>query len=225
MGSTTYRDTVITWFDHASIRLRDDITIYIDPFSDAISEATLEADLIICTHSHFDHFDPDLINKLASEGTIVLAHTSCDIGQLTCEARLMDPGDREQAHGIDVHAVEAYNDHRFRNPGEPFHPQGHGMGVILELDGTGFYHAGDTDMIDEMDGLDAEDIDIAFLPIGGTYTMDVEEAVEAAAAVRPHTIIPIHYNMIEGTEADPERFSRLVQNQTERTVQVLQPEP
>lgn len=225
MGSTTYSGTVITWFDHASVRLQDDTIIYIDPFSDAMdTTAALEADIIVCTHSHFDHFDPDTINDLATDGTIVLAHKNCDIGQLNCEARLMEPGDSETVGDTEIHAVQAYNDHRFRNPGEPFHPRGNGMGVIIDMGDTRFYHSGDTDYIDEMDRLDAEHLDIAFLPIGGTYTMDIEEAADAAAAIRAHTIIPIHYNMIDGTEADPQEFKRLTENTTESTVQILQPE-
>lgn len=98
------------------------------------------------------------------------------------------------------------------------------MGVIIDLDGTRFYDAGDTDYIDEMDRLDAEDIDMAFFPIGGTYTMDIEEAAEAAETINPHTILPIHYNMVDGTEADPQRFKQQVENSTDTNVQILQPE-
>ncbi|MDY6770847.1 MAG: MBL fold metallo-hydrolase [Candidatus Nanohaloarchaea archaeon] len=224
MGSTTYQGTIITWLDHASVKLRDGQTVCIDPFSDAMPGTVDDADLIICTHSHFDHFDPETINDLVTEGTVTVAHESCDIGQLNCEARLITPGDKEEVGDTVIRAVQAYNDHRFRNPGEPFHPPGQGMGVIVDFEGTRFYHAGDTDYIDEMDRLDVEEIDVAFLPIGGTYTMDVEEAVEAAKAIQPDVVIPIHYNMIDGTEADPQAFKREIERDTAITVQILQPE-
>jgi len=224
MGSFTVRGIQVTWMDHATVKLMDELVTYIDPFADAIHTATEQADLIVVTHPHPDHFDPDAVNKLAFDDTTVIAKGGCDIGQLDYKAIIMEPGQKQEIYGVDITGVQAYNDHRFRNPGEPFHPQGHGMGIILEIDNTRFYHAGDTDYIGEMDALATENIDVAFLPIGGTYTMDWEEAVEAAKAIQPRIVVPIHYNMIQGTDVDPFEFKRQVEADTNISVRILEPE-
>lgn len=103
--------------------------------------------------------------------------------------------------GVRIEVVPAYN------PGKPYHPRGVGVGYIIELGGLRIYHAGDTDFTPEMKELK---VDIALLPIGGTYTMDEEEAALAAEALAPRVIIPMHYGSVEGTAADPERFKALV---------------
>lgn len=224
MGTTVEGDVRVTWLDHASVLLDGSATVMIDAFSDAVSGDQPQPDLFIATHPHFDHYDPEYINAHAGEDTVVLAHRACDIGKLECEVRMMEPGDVETVGEVTVTAVEAYNDHRFRNPGEPFHQQGQGMGVLVEMDGTRFYHMGDTDHIDEVASLADTPIDLAFVPIGGTYTMDVEEAVEAVAAFTPDEVVPIHYNMIEQTGADVHRFKRTVEAKGDTLVTVLDPE-
>jgi L-ascorbate metabolism protein UlaG (beta-lactamase superfamily) len=103
-------------------------------------------------------------------------------------------------------AVDAYNTKRFRSPGVPFHPKGFGMGILFKVQGVSLYYAGDTDLVEEMTSLRDEDIDLAFLPIGGKYTMNLDEAVEAAGVIQPKCVTPVHYNHLKGTEADPEEF-------------------
>lgn len=224
MGTTVEGDVRVTWLDHASVLLDGSTMVMIDAFEDAIEGEQPVPDLYIVTHSHFDHYDPEYINDHVGEDTVVLAHRACDIGQLECEVRMMEPGDEETVGDVTVTAVEAYNDHRFRNPGEPFHPQGQGMGVLVELDGMRFYHLGDTDDIPELASLADTAIDLAFVPIGGTYTMDVEEAIEAVTAFTPDEVVPIHYNMIDGTGADVHRFKRIVESQGDTLVTILDPE-
>jgi L-ascorbate metabolism protein UlaG (beta-lactamase superfamily) len=221
MASVTVGTVLVNLLGHASVKLQKGKTVYIDPFSEVMERHEEQADLIICTHSHFDHFDIDAIDRLIKDDTIVLAHKSCDISEIKCEARLIEVGDTERAHGILVTGIEAYNDHRFRNPNEPFHPPGQGMGVIVKMDHTQIYHAGDTDYIDEMDALRIEELDAALLPIGGTYTMDVDEAVDAAKTIQPDVAIPIHHNVVEGTEADPAQFKRQLEQQTDIGVHLL----
>ena len=90
------------------------------------------------------------------------------------------------------------------NPAKQFHPRSYnGVGYILEIQGTRIYHAGDTDFIPEMEKFK---VDIALLPIGGTYTMDVEEAVKAIKALNPRLVIPIHYGTIVGNIQDAEKL-------------------
>lgn len=226
MQSTNVKGVNIQWLGHATVRIKGRQIIYIDPFKDVLAGGEfLQGDVIIATHPHFDHYDPGTVNRLAMEQSVLVAKSGCDISDIRCEALLMEPGDTQIVDGIQITAVPAYNDHRFRNPGEPFHPEGFGMGVVIDIGGARIYHAGDTDLIDEMDALGVEDIDVAFLPIGGTYTMDAEEAVRAVQAIQPDIVVPIHYNFIDGTEANPLRFKREVEDVTDAAVRILEQQP
>ncbi|MEK7548552.1 MAG: MBL fold metallo-hydrolase, partial [Patescibacteria group bacterium] len=90
-----------------------------------------------------------------------------------------------------------------------FHPkQLGGLGFIVELDGRRLYHAGDTDFVPEMAGLTK--IDVAFLPISGTFVMTLEESIEAAKAIKPLLAIPMHYGKLLGSVAEAHRFSNLL---------------
>jgi L-ascorbate metabolism protein UlaG (beta-lactamase superfamily) len=118
------------------------------------------------------------------------------------------PGDRAKVNNAEIEAVPAYNVNKFRAPGVVFHPKEMGyVGYVIEIDKIRIYHAGDTDFIPEMNNLGR--IDIAMLPIGGTYTMNVEEAVEAVRTIKPKYTIPMHYGSIVGSEKDAEKFEQL----------------
>ncbi|MGQ9734355.1 MAG: metal-dependent hydrolase [Candidatus Bipolaricaulia bacterium] len=201
----------IRWIGHSTVQIKDSKgkVIYIDPFSKVLKGTEEKADLIVSTHAHFDHFDPGAINQLSKPGMEVVAKKGCNLRELKgAKAQEMEVGQALEVGGVRLKAVPAYNTHRFRSPGEPFHPKGFGMGVILEVEGKRLYYAGDTDSIPEMAALKEEEIDLAFLPIGGTYTMDVPEAAEAAKAISPKVVIPTHYNLLPETRADPEEFKR-----------------
>jgi len=208
-GETQIGGVKVKWLDHSTVQLRDSRgrVVYVDPFSEVLKGDEEGADLIISTHPHFDHFDPGAINRLLKPETEVVAKKGCNLRDLkTDRAREIEVGEELEVGGIKIKAVEAYNAHRFRSPGQPFHPKGLGMGVILEVEGKKFYYAGDTDSIPEMEALKGEGIDLALLPIGGTYTMDVPEAVEAAQKISPKIVVPTHYNFLAETRADPEEF-------------------
>ncbi len=202
----------IKWIGHSTVQLKDSKgkVIYIDPFSKVLKGGEEKADLIVSTHAHFDHFDPGAINQLLKPGTEVVAKKGCNLRELKggAKAQELEVGQEIEAQGAKIKAIHAYNTHRFRSPGQPFHPKGFGMGVILELEGKRLYYAGDTDSIPEMAALKSEALDLAFLPIGGTYTMDVPEAAEAAKAISPKIVIPTHYNLLPETRADPEEFKK-----------------
>ena len=201
----------IRWIGHSTVQIKDskEKVIYIDPFSKVLKGGEEKADLIVSTHPHFDHFDPGAINRLSKPETEVVVKKGCNLRELkAAKAQEIEVGKELEAQGVKIKAVQAYNTHRFRSPGEPFHPKGLGMGVILELEGRRLYYAGDTDFISEMAALKAEKLDLAFLPIGGTYTMDVPEAAEAAKAISPKVVIPTHYNLLSETRADPEDFKK-----------------
>jgi L-ascorbate metabolism protein UlaG (beta-lactamase superfamily) len=116
---------------------------------------------------------------------------------------------------VKVKAVEAYNVKRFRSPGNPFHPKGFGVGYLITALGKTVYHAGDTDFIPEMKQLGH--IDVALLPSGGTYTMDNSEAAEAALAINPAVVIPMHR-----WDTKPDEFKKVVQATSKIKVAVLE---
>jgi L-ascorbate metabolism protein UlaG (beta-lactamase superfamily) len=133
--------------------------------------------------------------------------------------RIVTPGERLEVDGIAIHAVPAYNTSKFRSPGNPFHPKADGkVGFVIELGGLRVYHAGDTDVIPEMAALGS--VDVALVPVSGTYVMTAAEAGTACNAIRPTLAIPMHYGSIVGTAADAEAFKKSAPCR----VEILQPE-
>ncbi len=197
----------VEWLGHSTIGIYGKKIIYIDPFSQVLKGDEKKADLIVSTHDHRDHFDVQAINSLSKNTSSVIIKSGCDKSDLkTALIKELNIDEVQTLDDIEIRAVHAYNTKRFRSPGVPFHPEGFGMGVILTVNGVKFYYAGDTDFITPMEKLRDEKIGVAFLPIGGTYTMDVDEAVKAALTIGSEIIIPVHYNLIDGTEADPLEF-------------------
>lgn len=189
----------ITWFGHASVRIKSEKVIYIDPWKIKGGE---KADLILITHSHYDHLSPGDVKKLQKKETVVLATADC-LPQLSGDVRAVKPGDRLTVSGIDVEVVPSYNLKK------AFHPRGNlWVGYIVTVEETRVYYPGDTDFIPEMKDIRA---DIVILPVGGTYTMDAREAAEAVNTIRPKMAIPIHYGDIVGSLRDAEKFKELAE--------------
>ena len=201
----------------------DGQVVYIDPWTDVMKDREYEkADTIISTHDHFDHFDKKAIQQLEKSDTVlVCTEESEDEVPEDLSYKVIEPGKSIDASGVKVKGVHAYNVDKFRESGDPYHPKGFCTGVILELDGLNFYHASDTDPIREMEKLWEEDITMAFMPVGGTYTMDQEEAVIAIEMVRPERVVPIHYGHIDETTADIEKFREEVGERTETEPLIL----
>ncbi len=178
----------IHWLGHDAFRIEGPQTIYFDPYE--LREASPSADVIFISHDHFDHCSPEDVEKIKGDNTIIVTIASA-AEKLTGDVRIVEPGDEMEVGGIDVQAVPAYNVNKFRSPGMPFHPKeaGH-VGFVVTLEGKRIYHAGDTDVIPEM--ADLEEIDIALLPVSGTYVMTAAEAVQAAEVIRPSIAIPMH---------------------------------
>ncbi len=194
----------IHWLGHDTFRIENDKTIYTDPYE--LQGELPKADLILITHDHFDHYSPDDVAKIAKDDTVIV--TIAAVAQkLKGDVRVVKPGDSITVLGIPIEAVSAYNVSKFRSPGVPFHPKESGhVGFILTVGGLRIYHAGDTDVIPEMDDIEA---DIALLPVGGTYTMTADEAAQAANRIRPKVAIPMHHSAIVGSIKDAERFRDL----------------
>lgn len=177
----------VKWLGHASFEIKaDDKTIYIDPFEGEYKD---KADLILVSHSHDDHCDTSKIKKIRKEDILVIAPADC-VSKIGGKVKSLKPGEKVSVADVTVEAVAAYNYKRFRSPGNPFHPKGFGVGYLITIGDKTIYHAGDTDFIPEMRNL--RNVYLTLLPSGGTYTMDNPEAAEAALAIKPQFVIPMH---------------------------------
>ena len=204
---------IVKWLGHASFQIKaDGKNIYIDPYEGEYKE---KADLVLVTHSHYDHCDTSKIKKVVKENTVIVCPPDC-ASSIRGNVRVLKPGEESKVDDITVEAVHAYNYKRFRSPGNPFHPKGFGVGYVITVNGKRIYHAGDTDFIHEMKNL--KNISVALLPSGGTYTMDNSEAAEAALAIKPEVAIPMHR-----WSSSPEAFKRKVESSSDIKVVVLEP--
>jgi L-ascorbate metabolism protein UlaG (beta-lactamase superfamily) len=198
-------DPTVRWLGHAGFCIEAaGRTIYIDPYRAASGPP---ADVVLITHDHFDHFSPDDLEKFIVDGTRVVAPSSVT-EQVKGRATAISPGESIDVDGLEVTAVAAYNTNKLNSDGQPFHPRESGwVGFVLGFGGRRLYHAGDTDVVPEMDS--AAGVEIALLPVSGTYVMTAVEAAEAARRIEPKVAIPMHWGTVVGSRADAEEFARL----------------
>jgi L-ascorbate metabolism protein UlaG (beta-lactamase superfamily) len=197
----------LDWLGHSGFRLRTrEATVYIDPYR--VPDGGPPADLILITHAHYDHFSPGDVEKLTKDGTWLVgppAVTERAKGRVAAIA----PGRRlelDEIRGIEVAAIAAYNTSKRDAEGRPFHPrEAGGVGYDLNVRGERLYHAGDTDVIPEMD--EVAGADVALLPVSGTYVMSAQEAIEAARRIQPRVAVPMHWGADVGTRGDAEAFA------------------
>jgi len=193
----------LKWLGHSAFLISNEKRIYIDPYN--IPQAEPKADIILITHSHYDHCSIADIQKIIRNGTIILVPADCQskITKLeNVEMQIAEIGDEIKVGNIVIDAVPAYNINK------QFHQKQEGwLGYVVKMNNVIIYHAGDTDLIPEMNHIEA---DIALLPVSGKYVMDAEEAANAANLIRPEVAIPMHYGSIIGSKEDAEKFKSLV---------------
>ena len=179
--------------------------IYIDPLQ--LADEAHDADYVLLTHDHYDHFSPEDIAKVSRRQTVLvvpekMAKKAEELSDLVGRIYTVRPGTYHELDKLEFETVPAYNSLK------PFHPKGAGwVGYILHVDGKRIYVAGDTDATREAKAVRC---DIAMVPIGGTYTMDARKAAELINELRPEIAIPVHYGEIVGKPYDGEEFAENV---------------
>lgn len=200
----------IKWLGHAGFLIKNSRTIYIDPYN--IKETDEKADIILLTHSHYDHCSVADIEKIIQNGTKIVATADCQSKitrfEIPIEMEIVEPGQEVDLGNIKISVLPAYNIDKH------FHPKDEGwVGYLIKMNNVLIYHAGDTDVIPEMQKLTGHHQSnkefIALLPIGGRFTMSVEEAIEAAKMIQPTFVVPMHYGSIIGNKSDAEEFIEL----------------
>lgn len=204
-----YNGVKISWLGHASFRLSNGRVVYIDPFK---IKPAVPADVVLITHEHYDHCSLEDVQKIVKPNTIVVTTAAAQdkLRSLKSQFIIVVPGKQYSIDGIKIEAVKAYNVNKFRSENVTYHPEKEGkVGFIVTINGVRIYHAGDTDVIPDMKTT-IKDIDVALLPISGTYVMTVKEAVKAVEAINPKVAIPMHYGAIVGEKSDAIEFRHLV---------------
>ncbi len=190
----------------SSIRIRGSKTLYFDPWQ--IEGEPHDGDYAFVTHEHYDHFSPeDICKVLKFDGYLVIPESMAGMtgGISTIPAShviTVKPGEKREIARLMVEAYPAYN------LSKPFHIKRNGwLGYLVTLDAEKYYVAGDTDAVPEISGIKC---DAAFLPIGGTYTMDAAEAAKLTERIRPKVVIPTHYGSVVGSPVDGDLFKSLL---------------
>lgn len=197
-----YKNIEILWGGHSGFLIKNGLNIYIDPYK--LSSFDNKADIILITHGHYDHFSIEDLRKIIKPKTKfigpadILSQTR-QVGNLDFE--IAEPGKKIELNGINVNCIKAYNINKNFHPKSEFW-----VGYIVDINGTKIYHAGDSDLIPEMNNIKA---DVALLPVSGKYVMDYHEAAKAADLIKPDLAIPMHWGSIIGDKNDADNFVKL----------------
>jgi L-ascorbate metabolism protein UlaG (beta-lactamase superfamily) len=197
----------LEWMGHAGFHVTvGGAHVYIDPYR--VPDGAPQADLILITHGHYDHFSPQDVQRLTKRETWLVGPAAV-AERVSGQVHSIAPGELledELVRGIHVSAVAAYNTSKRDADGRPFHPRDAGwVGYELNVRGERLYHSGDTDVIPEMDTVTG--VDVALLPVSGVYVMTAQEAAEAARRIQPRVAVPMHWGSHIGTEHDARTFA------------------
>lgn len=196
---------------HSSIRINNKKIIYIDPFK--IKGSPKDADIILITHSHYDHFSEADIKKVKNSETVIyitkdLYNNTVKLGFNGLNIRIVEPNNEYMVDDkISLKSIPAYNNEK------EFHKkENNWVGYLIEINKKTYYIAGDTDITEENKQVKC---DVALVPVGGTYTMDFKEAAKLINIIQPSVAIPIHYNSIIGKPQDGTDFMKLLRKNIE----------
>lgn len=200
--------TNITVNTQSSIRIEGSKVLYFDPY--LIQDASHDADFIFITHEHYDHFEPGSIAKIKKDDTFLIVPESMkkkvlsESGIAAENCLFYQPEEIHEAGGMVIETIPAYNKVK------PFHTKGKKwQGYVVEMDGVRYYVSGDTDVNEDIKKVRC---DVAMIPIGGFYTMDLKQAAEYIAKLGPKAVIPTHYGSIVGNPGDGGEFQKLLEH-------------
>ncbi len=208
---TSEGDLTVQPINHSAIRFAfKGKQYYVDPSGKAEWGKMPKADVILITHEHRDHLDPEVIGRIRKDGTLIYANASS--AKKAGFGQVIEVGQTKQVADITVEAVPAYNVNPARRR---YHPKERkDNGYVLTFGDKRVYVAGDTEGTPEMKAL--KDIAIAFLPINLPYTMPPKEAAEAARAFKPKVLYPYHQG-----QSDPGEVKKLLADEKAIEVRVL----
>lgn len=211
----------VQFLGHASFKIQSDYSSLVidpfftgNPFACCTPDDFIALDAMLITHGHFDHINDAVTIAKATECTVVCGADvagylrSCGVNPETIV--VMEPWETRTFLFGRVTVVPAVHNSRIKTADGTDMPDESPRGYVVEMGGHKIYHAGDTMLSDEMKKLRSMAIDIALLPIGGTYTMNASEAAQAAEMIAPREVVPMHYNTFPNIMADPQAFARMV---------------
>ncbi len=193
----------------SSIKITGEKIIYFDPLK---VEESHDADLILITHTHWDHFSKEDILKIKKESTKIIGPKDSKeeiltLGFTESNIYIVEPDEEFSLHGILIKTVPAYN------KSKTFHPkENKWLGYVVKIEDTIYYVMGDTDALEENKNITC---DVLCIPIGGTYTMNAKEAAEFTNILNHKKVIPIHYGLVVGTKDDLDTFKQLLNKKIE----------
>jgi len=185
----------IQYLSHSGISIKDNLTILIDPWlndnplAKIKAESLTQVDYIVATHNHFDHVnDIPIIAKNTGATVIGIVETAEDLSSKGCEKTIgCNIGGKVNLEGFELLFTQAFHS-MTSNP----------SGVLIFFNNKTIYHAGDTGVFGDMRLIgEMYPIDLAFLPVGGHFTMGPTEANMAIKLLRPNKVVPIHYNTFD----------------------------
>ncbi len=190
---------------HNSIKITENVIVYVDPFK--INKEYHDADYVFFTHSHYDHFSPEDIEKVKKENTVFIVTEDLKEKAEDLYGKenilVVKPNEDYHVSDFDFKTTYAYNVNK------AFHPkENKWVGYLIQINNKTYYIAGDTDNIEEIQDIECDE---AFIPIGGTYTMNYKEAAELANVIKAKVVIPTHYGSIVGDKEDAIKFKELVE--------------
>ena len=190
---------------HNSIKITENVIVYVDPFK--INKEYHNADYVFFTHSHYDHFSPEDIEKVKKENTVFIVTEDLKEKAEDLYGKknilVVKPNEDYHVSDFDFKTTYAYNVNK------AFHPkENKWVGYLIQINNKTYYIAGDTDNIEEIQDIECDE---AFIPIGGTYTMNYKEAAELANVIKAKVVIPTHYGSIVGDKEDAIKFKELVE--------------